>query len=198
MEKKVKAGLVNSVLISIIIILGIIITHLSFYNSLRDMIFKNPENIILMNKRDIEKNIYGDRMKIQIPPESLSEEMWAGFESLCTNAIIIVSQGDYVKVFNIISRKMNQYKHNEYIKHLESIGNYLFFLNNSNYSIRNFLRDSLGYDGRNVIEDSPMIYGCLILPNTDGGLKFMSKSKIMDVNCNWENIMGYIYLDQNM
>lgn len=198
MQKKIKASIVNGVLITVIVVLGGVITHLSRNYNFFSAISEDTKNIILMNKRDIEKNIYGDRMKVRIPNGSLYKGMWKGFEDLKTNAIIIISQDKVVKIFNIVSKEMKEYNYDVFIGHINSKGGRLSFLNNSKYGIRNFLKDTFESDERYIIEDAPTVYGCLIVPNTDGGLKFMSKSKIMDVDCNWNDIVEYICPDEEV
>ncbi|AFM99451.1 hypothetical protein EHEL_111780 [Encephalitozoon hellem ATCC 50504] len=198
MPKKIRAGIVNGVLITIIIVLGGVIVYLSKHCSFLNEIYEDTRSIILTNKRDIDKNIYGDKMKIRISDRSLYGGMWKGFEELKTNVVIIISQDEVVKVFDIVSKEMKEYNHDEYIEHINRKGSCLSFLNNSRHGIRNFLKDTFEDDERDIIEDAPIVHGCLILPNTDGGLKFMSKSKIMDVDCGWNDIVEYIYPDKEM
>ncbi|CAD26099.1 hypothetical protein [Encephalitozoon cuniculi GB-M1] len=196
MQRKIRVGVVNGTLITAIVMLGAVIIYLSGYYKLIFLFSDDVGNAILMNKEDIERNIYGDGMKIKIPSRRMCGEMWRDFQNMRTDAIIIISQGEYVRIFNIISKEVREYKHDEYIKHINGMGGYLLFLNALKYDIRNFLRNTLENDERDVIEDSPIIYGCLILPNTDGGLKFMSKSKIMDVNCTWNDVIDYVYPEE--
>ncbi|AFN84159.1 hypothetical protein EROM_111780 [Encephalitozoon romaleae SJ-2008] len=198
MQKKIKASIVNGMLIIMIVGLGGVITHLSKDYNFFGAVSEDTKNIILMNKRDIEKDIYGDRMKIKIPNRSLCKGMWKGFEDLKTNAIIIISQDEVVKIFNIVSKEMKEYSYDVFIEHINSKGGRLSFLNNAKHGIRNFLKDTFENDERYITEDAPIVYGCLIVPNTDGGLKFMSKSKVMDVDCNWGDIIEYICPDEEV
>ena len=191
MAKTSKASVTNGMLIALIVVLGLVIAYLSecykmFWAS------EDTRSIILMNRDDIEKNVYGDKMKMEIKKEKLSGEMWKDFEQLGTKAIVFFCDSGYVRILNIGARDVKQYRQDEYLDYLHGIGSYLLPLNTLKYDVRNFLRDVLEDKERDDVEDAPLVYGCLIIPNTDRGLKFMSRSSTMDVNCTWEDI-GYIY-----
>lgn len=188
MTKTIKASTVNGMLIALIVVLGFVIIYLSEWYKIFSLFSEDARSIILMNKEDIERSVYGDGMKMKIQKKKLSGELWKDYERLRTKAIMVFSDGGYVKIFDIGSGDVKQYKHDEYLDYLHGIGSYLLPLNSLKYDVRNFLRDTLEDKERDEVEDAPMVYGCLIIPNTDKGLKFMSRSRTMDVNCNWSDI----------
>ncbi|KAM0671838.1 hypothetical protein CWI42_121770 [Ordospora colligata] len=189
MAGKISAGTTNKYLFVIqIILLGLIVSllfHLDF--------IKTPTSdygLIQRNNNEIQEYVYDqntNKSKMNVDSSKTVDGMWKHYDVVKTKAILMTSDNEHVKIFDFSNFSMKQYEREAYLKYLNDMGGYVPFLRILRYGIRKFLIDALK-DKIEKENNAPVIYGCLIIPNTEGGYKFMSRLDVMDVECTWRDI----------
>ncbi|KAH9410719.1 hypothetical protein HK407_12g18510 [Ordospora pajunii] len=199
MAKKISASTTNKYLFVIQVALLGLIAWLAF-----DLGFiRAPTNdfgLIQRNNNDeIKKYIYDqntNESKMTIDSSKLVNGMWKDYDVVKTKAILMTSDNDHVKIFDLSDSSFKQYEREAYLKYLNDMGGYVPFLRILRYGVRKFLMDTLK-DKIEKFNNAPVMYGCLIMPNTEGGYKFMSRLDVMDVECTWRDIKCIYIKEEN-